>query len=209
MTQIKICGITNLADARYASGAGADFLGFIQHEASPRYIAPDMARDIISWVYGARPVGVFVDRDAEEVNQICKKAGFEFAQLHGDESVEYCQQMDQPIIKVFHVDSQTSADNLKNEYAKFEGIAEYFLVDTGSETSPGGTGKTFDWSILEQLSSPLPLFLAGGLTPENIFEAVTRVGPFGVDVSSGVEESPGKKDFERIDDFVRAIRNEA
>jgi len=209
MTHIKICGITNLADARYASGAGADFLGFIQHEDSPRYIAPDMARDIISWVYGAHPVGVFVNRDADDVNQICEKAGFEFVQLHGGESLEYCKKMDRPIIKVFHIDAETTEEDLTNEFARFESVSEYFLVDTGSEPARGGTGKTFDWSVLEPISSPLPLILAGGLGPDNVAEAISRVHPFGVDVSSGVEESPGRKDFERIDNFVRAIRDEA
>jgi len=208
MTQIKICGITNLADARYASGAGANFLGFIQHEQSPRFIDPTMAKDIIGWLYGAHTVGVFVNRDPEEVNRICSLAGFEFAQLHGGETLEYCQLIDHPIIKVFHVDSRTDAADLIAEMSRFEDVAEYFLFDTGAEQEAGGTGKVFDWSRIQGISTPRPFFVAGGLGPENVGQAISRLGPFGVDVSSGVEESAGQKDFELIDAFVSAVRGD-
>lgn len=206
MTHIKVCGITNLADARYASGAGADFLGFIQHPESPRYVEHGLARDIIAWVYGAQSVGVFVDRPADEVNKICDQVGFDFVQLHGAETVAYCHEIDRPIIKAFKVWRHTQASELETLMDAYKDVAEYFLLDTGSVAAAGGTGESFDWSVVEDLAASRPFFLAGGLSPENVAEAVDRVNPFGLDVSSGVEESPGVKDFGRVDAFIEQAR---
>ena len=128
MTKVKICGITNLADARFASGAGAEYLGFIQHESSPRYISPDLAKDIISWVYGAHPVGVFVDKPADEVNSICEKAGFSFAQLHGSESAAYCEWIDRPIIKAIPVTPESTAESLQQAMNVYAHVAEFLLL---------------------------------------------------------------------------------
>ena len=206
MTRIKICGITNLADARYASGAGADFLGFVQHSGSPRHIESESARDIIAWVYGARPVGVFVNETAAIVNETCDRVGFEFVQLHGDETVSYCEDIDRPIIKVIRIGEDMNQDSLRSIMSEFEDVSEYFLLDTKTEAEYGGSGKSFDWSIPRDQSFVRPIFLAGGLNPENVAQAIARVSPFAVDVSSGLEESPGKKDFGKIDAFIHAVR---
>lgn len=204
MTQIKICGITNLADARYASGANANFLGFVQDPLSQRYVTPDKARDIINWVYGARTVGVFVNEEADEVNRIADLAGFDFVQLHGEESAGYCEWIDRPIIKAIRVEPEIKSSVLARRAREYAEIAEYILFDTAVANMPGGTGQLFDWSILEHISTDLPFFLAGGLTPENAALAINAVHPFGLDVSSGVEDAPGQKDFDRIDAFMAA-----
>ncbi len=211
MTKVKICGITTLADARYASGAGADYLGFIQFEGSPRYVAPDVARDIINWVYGSKPVGVFVNEDAERVNEICELAGFDYVQLHGDETPTYCQWMDRPVIKAIRVGPGDTSKTIQDQIDAFAEVAEYILLDTATSSESehptfGGTGASFDWSILQQVSSPLPIFLAGGLRSETAAKAIREVSPYALDVSSGVEESAGRKDFEKIDTFMSEVR---
>ncbi|MGB0649668.1 MAG: phosphoribosylanthranilate isomerase [Rhodothermales bacterium] len=208
MTHIKICGITNLADARYASGAGADMLGFIQHEASPRFIDPGLARDIIAWIHGAESVGVFVDRPADEVNNIVAGTGFDWIQLHGSETPAYCSQIDGRVIKAVRIFPGTSASEIDVTLSAYSDVVDAFLVDTGSSAAPGGTGETFDWSVLEDVDFPKPWLLAGGLNPGNILRALERLDPWGVDVASGVEERPGQKDFGAIDRFVQAVRGE-
>lgn len=208
MTHIKICGITNLADARYASGAGADLLGFIQHEASPRFVDPGLARDIIAWIHGAESVGVFVDRPAEDVNKTVAATGFDWVQLHGSESPAYCSQIEGRVIKAVRVFPGTSATEIELALSAYADVVDAFLVDTGSATAAGGTGETFDWSVLEGVDFPRPWLLAGGLNPANITSALERLSPWGVDVASGVEEKPGQKDFEAIDQFVQAVRGE-
>ncbi|MDA1027480.1 MAG: phosphoribosylanthranilate isomerase [Bacteroidetes bacterium] len=211
MTKVKICGITTLADARFASGAGADFLGFIQVPNSPRYIAPDLARDIINWVYGSQAVGVFAGEDAERVNEICDQAGFTYAQLHGNETAAYCEWIDRPIIKAIRIAPTDSAAAIQQQIDSFEAVVEYFLFDSMGNTSTnpadfGGTGRTFDWSLLNQLVIPRPFFLAGGLSVENAKQAILETAPFALDVSSGVEESKGVKDFAKIDAFMKQVR---
>ncbi len=206
MTRIKICGITNLADARYASGAGADFLGFVQHSGSPRYIESESAKDIIAWLYGARPVGVFVNETASVVNETCDRVGFEFVQLHGDETVPYCEDIDRPIIKVIRVGEDMNRDSLRSIMSEFEDVSEYFLLDTKTDAEYGGSGKSFDWSIPQDQSFVRPIFLAGGLNSDNVATAIDRISPFAVDASSSLEESPGQKDFGKIDAFIRAVR---
>jgi phosphoribosylanthranilate isomerase len=208
MTHIKICGITNLADARYASGAGADMLGFIQHEASPRFVDPGLARDIIAWIHGAESVGVFVDRPADEVNKTVAGTGFDWIQLHGSESPAYCAQIEGRVIKAIRIFPGTSASEIELALAAYSDAVDAFLVDTGSNRAAGGTGEAFDWSILEGVDFPKPWLLAGGLHPENIGSALERLSPWGVDVASGVEEKPGQKDFEAIDRFVQVVRGE-
>lgn len=212
MTKVKICGITSLADARFASGAGADFLGFIQVPNSPRYLAPDLARDIINWVYGSQAVGVFVNEDADRVNEICDKAGFAYAQLHGNETAAYCEWIDRPIIKAIRIGPSDSSVTIQEQIHSFEAVVEYFLFDSMGTTSNdpanfGGTGRTFDWSLLNQLEIPRPFFLAGGLSVENAKQAILEAAPFALDVSSGVEESKGVKDFSKIDAFMMQVRD--
>jgi len=160
-------------------------------------------------VYGAHPVGVFVDKPADEVNSICDMAGFSFAQLHGSESAAYCEWIDRPIIKAIPVTPDSTAESLQREMDVYAHVAEYILLDTATATSFGGTGAAFDWSILTGIEAPLPLFLAGGLNAQNVMEAISSCSPFAVDVASGVEESPGRKDYVQIDAFMQAIANGA
>lgn len=208
-TKIKICGITNLADARYAAGASADYLGFILHPGSPRYVGPEMVRDIREWLYGPQTVGVFVDLTAEAVEEATAIAGFDLIQLHGNETPEACSSISKPVIKAVHIGgsgtaSASTAEELLVVAERYEGAADYLLLDTARGGLSGGTGEAFDWSIVPDL--PLPVFLAGGLNPENVGKAIQACRPFAVDSSSGVEEAPGRKDFPLIDAFAEAVR---
>ncbi|NNE69636.1 MAG: phosphoribosylanthranilate isomerase [Rhodothermales bacterium] len=208
-TKIKICGITNLADARYAAGAGADYLGFILHPGSPRYVGAEMVRDIREWLYGPQTVGVFVDVPVDEVEAAVGVAGFDLVQLHGNESPEDCATIEKPVIKAIHIGGSGPAsagtpEELLTVAERYEGSADFLLLDTARGGQSGGTGETFDWSVVPDL--PLPVFVAGGLTPDNVGEAIKTCMPFAVDSSSGVEEAPGRKDFVRIDAFVEAVQ---
>lgn len=203
--RIKICGITTLADARFCAGAGADYLGFIQHPPSPRYITPEQVKEIKAWIYGPQTVGVFVNVDAETVNRSSETAGFDLIQLHGDESPAYCRRMIRPIIKAFAVRPNSTARSLSRILAAYEDCVGTFLLDTWHPALSGGTGMSFDWSIAKQLASDYPIILAGGLNTENIEEAVETVSPWGVDVSSGLEDVPGRKNFDLVTKFFESI----
>ena len=206
--KIKICGLTTLEDARFAAGLGADFLGFVQHEASPRYVSPEKAAEIIGWVYGAQPVGMFVNTTPDAVNAACEAAGFAYAQLHGTESVEDCQQIDRPVIKAFRVMHDASAEQLRAAMEPYRDVVELFLLDTAHTSLWGGSGESFNWRLARDLSADFPLLLAGGLTPENVAGAVETMRPWGVDVSSGVESEPGIKDFDRLSAFFDALADD-
>lgn len=207
--RLKICGITNLADARYAAGVGADYLGFIQHPDSPRYVDPDFAAEIIEWLYGPATVGVFVDSDAERVNEICERAGFEVAQLHGDESPNDCAQIDRPVIKAIRIGTDDSADDIRERVQAYAGIVDAVLFDTRIDGAAGGTGRTFDWSKISGLENDVNVILAGGISADNVGEAIERVRPWGIDVSSSLESQPGQKDFPLMDAFMDAYRRVA
>lgn len=206
-TKVKICGITNLEDARFVSGALADFIGFIFYEKSPRFIEPAKAGAIINWLEGPGKVGVFVNQPLDDVNSIARQTGLDFVQLHGSESVEYCGLVEKPIIKVLHIDENTEPADLLKSCEEYETEVEYFLFDTKIDGKWGGTGKTFDWSVLNDVSEIKPFFLSGGLNNENIREAIETVSPFAVDLSSGLEESAGLKDFEKIEQFFDVMRD--
>lgn len=205
--KIKICGITRLEDARFCAGAGADYLGFIQHPESLRYVAPAAAREIIDWIYGPEAVGVFVDVPAARVNDIAESVGFTMVQLHGSESPELCSEIDRPIIKAIRVYPESTVEELSREMDRFTGRVAFFLLDTGKTGAPGGTGVAFDWDKAAVLADVYPLFLAGGLTPDNVAEAVEKVRPRGIDASSGLESAPGVKDFEKLVQFFDAVRS--
>ena len=206
--KVKICGITNLEDARFAAGAFVDFLGFIFYEKSPRFIDPAKAGAMLNWIEGPKKVGVFVNQPWQEVNQIAKETGLDYVQLHGNESIDYCQQIEKPIIKAIPVSREISALDLKSATALYSQLAEYYLFDTKLGADWGGTGQTFDWKLLEEISVDKPFFLAGGITPENAVHAINNVHPFAIDVNSGVEEKPGLKDFEKIEQLMENIQNE-
>ena len=203
--RLKICGITRLEDARFCAAAGADLLGFIQHRDSPRYIDPDRIAEIVEWVYGPQTVGVFVNESASVVNEIVQRCGLSYAQLHGDETPEYCREIEVPVIKAFHVRQETQPQGLARDVGAFVGAATYALLDTHSDDVRGGSGRVFDWNLLGDLKLDLPFFLAGGISRENVSDAVQAVRPFGVDVSSSLERAPGIKDFDLLTQFFDAF----
>jgi len=206
-TKLKICGITDLADARYLAGEGVDYLGFVQHEDSPRYVVPSLVSDMLEWLYGPESVGVFVNKSAEEVNQIAATAGFDYVQLHGEESPETCRAVERPIIKAIRVRHDASSDQLRAIMERYDGLVEHFLLDTHNSSVWGGTGESFNWRLARELSTDYSIFLAGGIDADNIERAVKTMRPFAIDLSSGVESAPGVKSFEKVDAFLDAFRS--
>ena len=205
MTLVKICGITNLEDALAAVASGADALGFNFYQPSPRYIAPQNARAIVDRLPDAvLTVGVFVNEELESVRSIAAQAGLRALQQHGDESPEYCRQLaaDNYVIKTF-----TVAGSFDPQLAQMYEV-QAIMLDTRDNNLRGGTGRVFDWSVAQQLRPLLPnLFLAGGLSPENVAEAVTTVRPYAVDACSSLELKPGIKSHERVSVFIDAVRS--
>jgi phosphoribosylanthranilate isomerase len=199
MTRVKICGITNPEDAFTAVDAGADALGFVFYKESPRHIFPEEAARIIGLLPPfVQPVGLFVNEEPETVNRISRFCQLGLVQLHGDESPDYCLQIEARILKAFRVSSLTSLDPV-SEYS-LTGC----LLDAYSPSFYGGTGKSFNWDIAYQaVKRGYRIVLAGGLTPDNVSDAVRQVRPFAVDVSSGVEFAPGKKDPYKVREFIR------
>jgi phosphoribosylanthranilate isomerase len=203
--KIKICGITNREDAEVAVAAGADALGFVMYRKSPRWVEPTVARSIIA---GLPPfvlaVGVFVNEEAEKVRTLMDECGFALAQLHGDESALYCQNLGRPALKALRLKDRATLLAL----AEFQGRANVrgVLIDAFSDQAYGGTGQTVDWMLAEEAARSTPVMLAGGLTPANVAGAIRLVRPYGVDVSSGVEKSPGKKDHHKLKAFIEAAR---
>lgn len=200
--KIKICGITNIEDARAASDLGADALGFIFYRESKRYVDPETVKDIISELPPfITKVGVFVKSDLNEIQSIKEKTGIDIAQLHGDETPEFCCSIPFKVIKVIRVKDKSDIGQ----------VAQYpdqdILFDTYSDKEYGGTGENFNWELLKDLSLSGNLILSGGLNPDNVLDAVKIVRPYAVDVSSGVESEPGKKDYEKIEKFIEAIKN--
>jgi phosphoribosylanthranilate isomerase len=203
MVKVKICGITNWADAKAALDAGADALGFNFYAPSPRFIAPDDARQITRRMpRRASAVGVFVNESAARVLRMARTAGLDLVQLHGDESPRFVSEMSKKflVIKVFRVRSGFRPARL-TRYSE----AAAFLLDGFQPRLRGGTGKTFDWRLAVEAKRYGPVILAGGITPENVARAIAEVDPFGVDVSSGVEAHPRKKDPMKIRAFMRAV----
>lgn len=205
MARLKICGITTLEDARYCAAAGADYLGFIQYEASPRFIDPEMAGEIIDWVHGPEPVGVFVNAPADVVNRVSDRAGFGLVQLHGEEPAFEVAAVERPVIKALRIHADMTADSLRRLFREYEDVADYFLLDGYVDGMWGGTGMTFDWSIARGLVEEYRVFIAGGIGSSNVAKAVAELNPFAIDVSSSLEMEPGRKDFTRVDAFFEAF----
>jgi phosphoribosylanthranilate isomerase len=205
-TKVKICGITNLEDARFVSGALADYIGFIFYPDSPRYIDPAKAGAIINWLEGPEKVGIFVNQPLDDVQSTARQTGLDYVQLHGEESVEYCNLIEKPVIKAFHISPDTTAVSLKEAVEPYIDSAEYFLFDTKLPGQWGGTGSSFDWSILKEIADMKPYFLSGGLNPDNVRSAIELTRPHAIDLSSGVEESPGLKDFAKIEALFDELR---
>ena len=199
--RVKICGLTNLEDAQCAVEAGADALGFVFYEKSPRYVTPDKVGQIVSTLPPfVTTVGLFVNATSDTIKQTMRMAGLGIVQLHGDESPEDCCLNSYPVIKAVRV---KGADSLV-------GIGNYqvsaLLLDAWNDQQYGGTGASFDWQLARKLTGRLPLVLAGGLTPNNVAQAIRVVNPYAVDVSSGVEESPGCKDHNKIREFIKKVK---
>ena len=204
MIKVKICGITNSDDASKAVELGVDALGFI-FAPSPRRIRPEEAHSIIA----ALPpfviaVGVFVNEEPATIRKVAETCGLDLLQLHGDESAEVCAELMPRAVKAFRIKSERSLD----EVQPYLGNVKALLFDTFSEKVRGGTGKTFDWSVAAKAKRfGVPLILSGGLSPANIAEAITTVRPYAVDVNSGIEERPGKKDHRLMRALMEVIRN--
>lgn len=200
--KIKICGITNLADGQAAIEAGADALGFVFYEKSPRSVTMEAAAEIIRQLPPLiMRVGVFVNASPDFVVRAARECDLTLLQFHGEEPPEYCRQFGLMSMKALRVRDESSLQTLL-DYA-----TDAWLLDAYSPDSIGGTGHTFNWELATQAQRwGRPIFLAGGLTPENVAEGIRRVRPFGVDVSSGVEASPGKKDHAKVRAFIQAVR---
>ena len=202
MIHVKICGITSFNDAILAVNYGASALGFIFYENSPRYINPIILKTWISNVpISVKKVGGFVNKDVDKVNKIAEELNLGMVQLHGDESPEYCNQMIRPVIKVFRVNNKFDSIMLNNYQVAT------FLFDTYNKENYGGTGKSFNWQLIFQLNTEIPVILSGGLNADNVLEGIEVVKPSAVDVNSGVEVAPGKKDEEKIKNIFTILKN--
>ncbi len=200
--KVKICGITNVSDAKAAADAGADALGFMFFEQSPRAVTveavAEIAQEITPWVM---KVGVFVNPEPELVFAAIQHCGLNLLQFHGDETPEFCSQFTVMSMKAFRIKDAESLTALPRYKT------DALLLDSFVAGKQGGTGEKFNWDLaIEAKKLGKPIFLAGGLTATNVAEAVRKVEPFAVDVSSGVESSPGKKDHEKIRAFLSAVR---
>jgi phosphoribosylanthranilate isomerase len=202
-TAVKICGITRVEDALVAAHAGAHAIGLIFYSGSPRVVSHRIARQVVDALPAfVTPVALFVNPEAEEVERVLDEARPQLLQFHGDEEPDFCGQFGVPYIKANRVKRGVNLLQYARRYRAAKGL----LLDAFVDGTHGGTGATFDWELIpDQL--PLPLILAGGLDPDNVGEAVRRVRPWAVDVSSGVEATTGIKDAARIAAFIRGVRN--
>ncbi|MBE7516604.1 MAG: phosphoribosylanthranilate isomerase [Chloracidobacterium sp.] len=209
MTKIKICGITNVDDAIFAAGCGADVLGLNFYSVSPRYLEPEIAKQIVQKIRplaeNVRFAGVFVNEEPDEIRRIADEVGLDLIQLHGDEqppqAASVSKMCNAGVIKAIRKPDQMNEAFL----GRFDCTA--FLLDGFSPIEYGGTGRAVDrTTAVELVAKGYTIYLAGGLTPENAAEAIRDVRPFAVDVASGVEISPGKKDRKKIEAFITAVR---
>ncbi len=202
--KVKICGITNLKDAQLAIEAGADALGFIFFRKSPRWVSQKTVKEIVSQLPPfVESVGVFVNEEVDKVNAIAERCRLDVVQLHGEESPAYCKKITRKIVKAIRLKDARSLEGLD----KYSGVRG-FLLDAYSEKGRGGTGETCDWKLVKKAKGLGPVILAGGLNSENVREGIRQARPYGVDVSSGVEKSPGRKDFKKVMSFLKAVHSD-
>ena len=203
MTKIKICGITNKKDAIAAAGLEPDMMGFVFYNGSKRHVEPRTVKDIANELpLSIAKVGVFVDMDKNKVLEIAEECALDMLQFHGDETPDYCAGFggSYKVIKAFRIKDSGSLKGI-NDYN-----ADFYVLDAYSSNKLGGTGESFDWDIIESFEFLKPVILSGGLTPDNVRDAIEKLSPYGVDVSSGVEASPGKKDTLLMKKFVENVR---
>lgn len=202
IVRIKICGLTRVEDAQEAVRLGADAIGLVFYPVSPRYVTVAQARQIIA----ALPpfvtiVALFVDAELEKIQQVIESLSIHTVQLHGQESAEFCEQLSCKVIKALRVTGETAIQPLLQEYRGVDAV----LLDTHVSGVPGGTGKTFDWSCIPE-EREVPVIVAGGLNPENVGACIQQVRPYAVDVSGGVEVSPGIKSATLMQTFVNEVQ---
>ena len=207
MVRIKICGITNEKDALWVVNLGVDYIGFNFYKDSPRKISPKLAAQIIGKLPSfTQPVGVFVNEEMKAVKRIAEKCRLNLVQLHGEETPEYCRELQTQsprlkIVKAFRIRDKENLDGIGN-YS-----VDYYLLDSYVPGIEGGTGEIFNWDLaVEAKQFGKPVFLAGGLTPDNVTQAIEKVDPYGVDVASGVERTPRRKDYNLMREFITRIR---
>jgi phosphoribosylanthranilate isomerase len=201
-TRVKVCGITRRQDAEIAIEMGADAIGLVFYEPSPRAVTIAQSKSIIEQLPPfVSVVALFVNAEASFVEQCIEQLPINLLQFHGDESAEFCHQFSLPYYKAIRMRDNVDLRAVCAEYA----TANALLVDSFQEGVPGGTGKTFDWSLVQSI--PKPIILAGGLTAENVKTAIAQVKPYAVDVSGGVEEQKGIKDPKKIHAFMQEVTN--
>jgi phosphoribosylanthranilate isomerase len=210
LTRVKICGITEVIYAQAAIEAGADLIGVIL-APSPRQVTYEKAQEIAAAVkkHGIPVVGVFVNMPAATVNTVASSCGLDWVQLSGDESWEYCRQIEKPVIKAIHISGKWGEKELLAHLEEGERRLDsrpIHLLDTLVENKYGGTGRAFAWEVAKRAAAKFPIMIAGGLNPGNVGQVVASLRPWGVDVSSGVE-SQGVKDVEKIKAFIQAVRS--
>jgi phosphoribosylanthranilate isomerase len=210
--KVKICGLSEVEQAKASVEAGADFLGLV-FAASRRRITIEKACEISREIHGnkhAEAVGVFAQSPLVEIKRIVALCKLDRVQLSGDEKLEDYTGLDKPIIKTIHISNGMTASKILMEMERgYQIISEKrltFLLDTGSQSAYGGTGQVFDWRLAEEIAARYPVIIAGGLTPENVRQMIKQVKPWGVDVSSGVE-TEGKKDIAKIRNFVKIVNS--
>ncbi len=212
MIRVKICGLSEIEPALVAAEAGADFLGLVlapgRRQVSPQKALP-LVEAVRSLTNRPQVVGVFVNLAAAEVNHIADYCRLDWVQLSGDETWDYCQQIDKPLIKVFHISGRQKSDEILADIGRVPRLGLKHdlicLLDAHRGEAYGGTGQVFNWRLAEEVSAQHPVMVAGGLTPTNVRQLVREVRPWGVDVSSGIEIA-GQKDMTKIQAFVKAVR---
>lgn len=208
MARVKICGITNANDAKWAANLGADFVGLNFYPQSPRKVSAKNAKEIVAQLPPfIKVVGVFVDEPLESLTKLVKSVPLKLVQLHGQESPEYCQQVKAlgvTVIKVLSLERVLEVADL----VPYDQAVDYYLFDHRTAQLPGGTGETFDWTYLSNTSFVTkPWFLAGGLTPDNVSKGMKDTKATAVDVCSGVEKSPTRKDYEAMKKFIETAKS--
>lgn len=203
MTRIKICGITQVDNAIMVANAGADAIGLVFYQPSPRAVTIQKAKAICDALPPfVTKIGLFVNAKPLEVTQVLEQVALDALQFHGDEPADYCQQFNYPWIKALRIRPSDHIAKLVSHYQPAQGI----LLDSYMEGIQGGTGHTFDWRLIPQ-NLDKPIILAGGLTPLNVVEAINTCHPYAVDVSGGVEQSKGIKCSDKVKEFIKSVQN--